>query len=169
MTASGSMDCSIVIATYDRPGGLAETLASCLNQTSKIAAECNSILRDLLRGRCACTRVWGVCDTSSCRKGCVLPPPPAGAATVQPSENVACILCYHFQTTSAAFFSDAAPPPDPSSLPPVPHPAWCLPQVAPAPRLAAPGQPGDDGAVHAGPHRPAAQDGEPAGHPGRAA
>lgn len=27
-------------------------LADCLNQTSKIAAECNSILRDLLRGRC---------------------------------------------------------------------------------------------------------------------
>jgi hypothetical protein len=28
-------------------------LASCLNATSQIAAECNSILRDLLRGRCA--------------------------------------------------------------------------------------------------------------------
>ena len=27
-------------------------LADCLSQTSKIAAECNSILRDLLRGRC---------------------------------------------------------------------------------------------------------------------
>lgn len=26
-------------------------LADCLSQTSKIAAECNSILRDLLRGR----------------------------------------------------------------------------------------------------------------------
>ena len=36
MTASGSMDCSIVIATYDRPGGLAETLASCLNQTNAL-------------------------------------------------------------------------------------------------------------------------------------
>ena len=28
------------------------TLARCLNATSQIAAECNSILRDLLRGRC---------------------------------------------------------------------------------------------------------------------
>ena len=27
------------------------TLAQCLNATSQIAAECNSILRDLLRGR----------------------------------------------------------------------------------------------------------------------
>ena len=39
-------------------------LADCLSQTSKIAAECNSILRDLLRGRCgwagSCGPGWRV-------------------------------------------------------------------------------------------------------------
>lgn len=34
------------------PGPDRGALADCLTQTSKIAAECNSILRDLLRGRC---------------------------------------------------------------------------------------------------------------------
>lgn len=37
------------------------TLAQCLNATSQIAAECNSILRDLLRGRYVCGCVW-VCS-----------------------------------------------------------------------------------------------------------
>jgi len=32
------------------------TLAECLNQTSQIAAECNTILRDLMRGRYGVTQ-----------------------------------------------------------------------------------------------------------------
>lgn len=53
------------------------------------------------------------------------------------------------------------------NAPPCPLPP-ARPQVPPAPGPAAPGQPGVDGPV-CGAHRPSAQDGEPAGHPGRAA
>jgi hypothetical protein len=146
-------------------------LADCLSQTSKIAAECNSILRDLLRGRCVQAlgfngqagpgRGLGGCPllgrgfASAAAEGCpcssaqapiAVPPLHPGCAVHTEMWHLAgsfFLLLLFLRLTCHAGADTAAVPSDPA--PPVSLPSTL--QVPSAPGPAAAGQPGADGAV----------------------